>query len=103
MNAVNAMTPDTLPAAAPLPDRAAIESAAQFIATLVPPTPQYVWPQVAAAFGAEVWLKHENHTPIGAFKARSAAMYFQQMMQREPGCRGVITATRGNHGQAVGL
>lgn len=86
-----------------LPDRAAMESAAQFLATLVPPTPQYVWPQVAAAFGAEVWLKHENHTPIGAFKARSAAMYFQSMMQREPGCRGVITATRGNHGQAVGL
>ena len=80
-----------------------MESAAQFIATLVPPTPQYVWPQVAAAFGTEVWLKHENHTPIGAFKARSAAMYFHKMMQREPGCRGVITATRGNHGQAVGL
>ena len=87
----------------PLPDRAAIESAAQFIATLVPPTPQYVWPQVAAAFGTEVWLKHENHTPIGAFKARSAAIYFQKLVQREPACRGVITATRGNHGQAVGL
>jgi threonine dehydratase len=87
----------------PLPDRAAIEAAAQFIATLVPPTPQYVWPQVAAAFGTEVWLKHENHTPIGAFKARSAGMYFHKLMQREPACRGVITATRGNHGQAVGL
>ena len=97
---MNAVLAGTSPA---LPDRAAIESAAQFIATLVPPTPQYVWPQVAAAFGAEVWLKHENHTPIGAFKARSAAMYFQKMMQREPGCPGVITATRGNHGQAVGL
>jgi threonine dehydratase len=97
MNAVPLIIPPALP------DRAAIESAAQFIATLVPPTPQYVWPQVAAAFGAEVWLKHENHTPIGAFKARSAAMYFQKMMQREPGCPGVITATRGNHGQAVGL
>ncbi len=96
MHAVNTMSQ-------PLPDRAAIESAAQFIATLVPPTPQYVWPQVAAAFGTEVWLKHENHTPIGAFKARSAAMYFHKLMQREPACRGVITATRGNHGQAVGL
>jgi threonine dehydratase len=50
-----------------------------------------------------VWLKHENHTPIGAFKARSAAMYFRKLMQREPACPGVITATRGNHGQAVGL
>jgi threonine dehydratase len=103
MNAANSMTQLPTFASPTLPDRAAMESAAQFIASLVPPTPQYVWPQVAAAFGTEVWLKHENHTPIGAFKARSAAMYFQKMMQREPGCRGVITATRGNHGQAVGL
>jgi threonine dehydratase len=103
MNAANTVThPQELTQPA-LPDRAAIESAAQFIATLVPPTPQYVWPQVASAFGAEVWFKHENHTPIGAFKARSAAMYFRKMIQREPECRGVITATRGNHGQAVGL
>jgi len=86
-----------------LPGREAIESAARFLAPLVPPTPQYLWPQVAAAFGTEVWLKHENHTPIGAFKARSGAMYFQRLMDREPACRGVITATRGNHGQAVAL
>jgi len=103
MNAATTMSQPQICPAPALPDRAAIESAAQFIATLVPPTPQYVWPQVAAAFGTEVWLKHENHTPIGAFKARSAAMYFQKMMQREPECPGVITATRGNHGQAVGL
>jgi threonine dehydratase len=103
MNAANALTQSQTLTAPTLPDRPAIDAAAQFIATLVPPTPQYVWPQVAAAFGTEVWLKHENHTPIGAFKARSAAMYFHKMMQREPGCRGVITATRGNHGQAVGL
>jgi threonine dehydratase len=87
----------------PLPDGAAIEDAAAFLRDLVPPTPQYVWPQVAAAFGAEVWLKHENHTPIGAFKARSAAIYFREMLRSEPRCPGVITATRGNHGQAVGL
>jgi threonine dehydratase len=91
-----------LPAPA-LPDGAAIEDAARFLRDLVPPTPQYLWPQVAAAFGAEVWLKHENHTPIGAFKARSAAIYFREMLRREPRCPGVITATRGNHGQAVGL
>jgi threonine dehydratase len=90
-------------AAPPLPDLAAVEDAAQFLADLVPPTPQYVWPRVAAAFGAEVWLKHENHTPIGAFKARSAAIYFRELMRREPQVRGVITATRGNHGQAVAL
>jgi threonine dehydratase len=103
MNADNAMTQTQDFIAPPLPDRSAIESAEKFLGTLVPPTPQYVWPQIAAAFGAEVWLKHENHTPIGAFKARSVAMYFERMLQREPGCKGVITATRGNHGQAVGL
>src|SRR5215471_16204518 len=86
-----------------LPARAEIEAAAAFLAPLVPPTPQFLWPQVAQAFGAEVWLKHENHTPIGAFKARSGAVYMKRLMEREPGCPGVITATRGNHGQAVGL
>jgi threonine dehydratase len=93
----------TVAPGAALPAREQIESAAQMLASLVPPTPQYLWPQVAAAFGTEVWLKHENHTPIGAFKARSAATYFGKLMQREPACPGVITATRGNHGQAVGL
>ena len=93
----------TVAPAAMLPARDQIESAASFLASLVPPTPQYLWPQVAAAFGTEVWLKHENHTPIGAFKARSAAIYFKKLMERERACPGVITATRGNHGQAVGL
>jgi threonine dehydratase len=93
----------TVASGATLPAREQIEAAADFIAPLVPPTPQYRWPQVAAAFGAEVWLKHENHTPIGAFKARSAATYFRRLMEREPHCPGVVTATRGNHGQAVGL
>ena len=87
----------------PLPDREAIEEAAELLRALVPPTPQYLWPQVVQAFGANVWIKHENHTPIGAFKARSAAIYFHRLMQKEPASRGVITATRGNHGQAVGL
>lgn len=87
----------------PLPDREAIEAAAEVLHAIVPPTPQYLWPQVAQAFGAHVWIKHENHTPIGAFKARSVALYFHNLMRREPEPRGVITATRGNHGQAVGL
>jgi len=103
MNAAHTMNEPHTAALPTLPDRAAIEAAAQLVAKVVPPTPQYVWPQVAAAFGTEVWLKHENHTPIGAFKARSAAMYFHKLREREPQCRGVITATRGNHGQAVGL
>jgi threonine dehydratase len=103
MNANLAMHDAAPLSAPPLPDRAAIDDAAAFLRDFVPPTPQYVWPQVAAAFGTEVWLKHENHTPIGAFKARSAPMYFRQLLQREPRCPGVITATRGNHGQTVGL
>jgi threonine dehydratase len=97
---MNAISPLTTPA---LPDREAIESAAELLRTLVPPTPQYLWPQVAQAFGANVWIKHENHTPIGAFKARSAAIYFHRLAQKHPQPPGVITATRGNHGQAVGL
>lgn len=94
---------DALTTAPALPGRDAIEAAAETLRELVPPTPQYLWPQVAQAFGAHVWIKHENHTPIGAFKARSAAMYFHRFTQTESGIRGVITATRGNHGQAVGL
>src|SRR4051794_15036932 len=89
--------------APPLPDAAAIDDAARFLADIVPPTPQFRWPQVADAFGADVWLKHENHAPIGAFKARSVAIYFRELLRREPIVRGVTTATRGNHGQAVGL
>ncbi|HTU66539.1 MAG TPA: threonine dehydratase [Steroidobacteraceae bacterium] len=104
MNAVPAASLPAPPLPAPsLPDRAAIEAAADFVRPLVPPTPQYAWPQLGAAFGAEIWLKHENHTPIGAFKARSVALYFRELLRREPGVRGVVTATRGNHGQAVGL
>jgi len=98
-----ANTPTAVAPASALPSREKIDDAARFLTPLVPPTPQFQWPQVAAAFGAEVWLKHENHTPIGAFKARSGATYFRALMEREPRCPGVITATRGNHGQAVGL
>jgi threonine dehydratase len=98
---MNAVTPIATHFA--LPDREAIEAAAEELRKVVPPTPQYLWPQVVEAFGANVWIKHENHTPIGAFKARSTALYFNRLMQRVPHSRGVITATRGNHGQAVGL
>jgi threonine dehydratase len=101
MNAALESVPG-LPAAR-LPDEADIAAASALVRELVPPTPQHAWPQIAAAFGTEVWLKHENHTPIGAFKARSTALYFKRLLAREPDCRGVVTATRGNHGQSVGL
>jgi threonine dehydratase len=85
----------------PLPSLAEIEAAAALIDTVVPPTPQFTWPLLNARAGCELWVKHENHTPLGAFKVRGGLMYFDRLRQREPGVRGVIAATRGNHGQAV--
>jgi threonine dehydratase len=61
------------------------------------PTPQYTWPLLNRRVGTELWIKHENHTPVGAFKIRGSLVYFRQLR----GPKSVITATRGNHGQAV--
>lgn len=84
-----------------LPTLAELEAAAELIRPHVPPTPQYVWPLLSERAGCTVWIKHENHTPIGAFKVRGGLVYLADLKQREPGCRGVIAATRGNHGQSV--
>ncbi len=78
-----------------------IESAAGLIYSHLGPTPQYPWPLVCARAGTEVWVKHENHTPIGAFKVRGGLVYVDDLLRREPECPGVIAATRGNHGQSV--
>jgi threonine dehydratase len=86
-----------------LPSRAEIESAARLVYEVLPPTPQYAWPLLACRFGAEVWVKHENHTPVGAFKVRGGLVYLRELLRREPRTRGVISATRGNHGQSVGF
>ena len=86
-----------------LPDRNAIESAAHVVYAAMPPTPQYVWPQLVQALGTEVWLKHENHTPTGAFKVRGGLTYFDRLRHQDADCRGVIGATKGNHGQSMGL
>ncbi len=67
----------------------------------MPPTPSYHWPLLSARTGAEVWVKHENHTPTGAFKVRGGLVYMTKLKQSEPDCPGVISATRGNHGQSV--
>jgi len=82
-----------------LPTLAEIEAAAQTVYRTMPPTPQYRWPLVCEHAGTEVWLKHENHTPVGAFKLRGGLVYFSQL-QNQPR---VIAATRGNHGQSVAL
>jgi threonine dehydratase len=84
-----------------LPDRHAIEDATRIVHAAMPPTPQYAWPQLAQALGSEVWVKHENHTPVGAFKVRGGLVYFEGLMRATSRPAGVIGATRGNHGQSM--
>lgn len=67
------------------------------------PTAQVYWPLLASRTGADVWVKHENHTPIGAFKVRGGLTYMTHLIADQPACPGVISATRGNHGQSVAL
>lgn len=86
-----------------LPDGAALEAATAIVRAHVPPTPQYAWPLLARRCGCEVWVKHENHTPIGAFKVRGGLTYMHHLRETQPCVGGVITATRGNHGQSVSL
>ena len=80
-----------------------IETAATFIHTVVPPTPQYAWPKLAARAGCRVWVKHENHTPTGAFKVRGGLIYMSELARAGTAPGGVISATRGNHGQSISL
>lgn len=75
--------------------------AAGVVGKFVPPTPQYAWPLLASQAGAEVWVKHENHTPTGAFKVRGGLVYADRMRAGRPGVKGIISATRGNHGQSL--
>lgn len=84
-------------------DRASIEHARHLVREAMPPTPQQRWPLLDQRLGAQAWVKHENHTAIGAFKLRGGLVYFDALRRREPQVRGVIGATRGNHGQSVGF
>ena len=84
-----------------LPALAELEAAAAVVHAVMPPTPQYCWPLLCRRAGAEVWVKHENHTPIGAFKVRGGLVYMQALRREQPDVAGVIAATRGNHGQSV--
>jgi threonine dehydratase len=90
-------------ATASLPTLNEVRAAAELVYRLMPPTPQYRWPLLCERLGTEVWVKHENHTPIGAFKARTAIVYAEELLKLAPGTRGLIAATRGNHGQSVAL
>ncbi|HLS57846.1 MAG TPA: threonine dehydratase [Zeimonas sp.] len=85
-----------------LPSLEEIESAARIVHAAMPATPQYRWPLLCDDVGTEVWLKHENHTPVGAFKVRGGLVHFAGLAAG--GCgTAVVTATRGNHGQSVAL
>ena len=95
------MTEPTLATALPTIDE--IRGAQDLVYTVMPPTPQLVWPLIQARLGAEVWIKHENHTPIGAFKARTAVVYAAELFRGTSAITGLVTATRGNHGQSVAL
>lgn len=84
-----------------LPSLAAITRAAEVVGRAMPPTPQYTWPLLNGRAGAEVWVKHENHTPVGAFKIRGALVYMDWLVRERPTVKRVLCATRGNFGQAI--
>src|SRR5579871_2619552 len=86
-----------------LPSLAQIGAAQDVLYRYMPPTPQYSWRLINRRLGAEVWVKHENHTPVGAFKIRGALLYMEWLKRAHPELRGVIAATRGNHGQGVAM
>ncbi len=90
-----------------LPNLSELNQAAALIYQTLPATPQYHWPLLSRALQAEVWLKHENHTVVGAFKVRGGLVYVDELMQdlerrqQRQGFPGLISATRGNHGQSL--
>ena len=67
----------------------------------MPPTPQYAWPLLRRRYGVELVVKHENHTPIGAFKVRGGLTYLHRLRHERVQAKGVVSATRGNHGQSL--
>jgi threonine dehydratase len=80
-----------------------LKDAAVAIRPIVPPTPAYAWPLLAKRVGATVVVKHENHSPVGAFKVRGGIVYVDALCRAERNLKGLVTATRGNHGQSIAL
>src|SRR5665213_1807643 len=78
-----------------------LERAHEIVGAAVPPTPAYAWPLLAQRLGTPVVVKHENHTPIGAFKVRGGLAYVDRLKRERPAVTGLISATRGNHGQSL--
>ena len=85
-----------------LPSLADIEHAASVVYREFQATPQYRWALSSQRLGTDCWIKHENHTPVGAFKIRGGLTYFDALRQRSAIPLEVISATRGNHGQSIG-
>jgi len=73
----------------------------EIVGQAVPPTPAHAWPLLGERLGTHVVVKHENHTPTGAFKVRGGLVYFDRLKRERPGIAGLISATRGNHGQSL--
>ena len=84
----------------PFLSRDELEDGARLVHAHMPPTPQFVWPAICERVKAEVWVKHENHTPTGAFKIRGGITFSHWLKHAHPDTQGIITATRGNHGQS---
>ncbi|MHC8353816.1 threonine dehydratase [Pseudomonas sp. LB3P81] len=80
-----------------------IEQAARHVYQVMPATAQYPWPLLAERLGCTVWVKHENHTPTGAFKVRGGITFMHWLKREHPGVKGIVSATRGNHGQSLAL
>ena len=78
-----------------------LEHASAIVHRAMDPTPQYAWPLLCEALGTQVWAKHENHTPVGAFKLRGGLVYFDELARSLGKPAGVISATRGNHGSPL--
>ena len=84
-----------------LPTRSQIEAAAPTVYAAFGATPQYRWATLSQRLGTDCWVKHENHTPVGAFKVRGGLTYFEHLRQAGPLPKEVVSATRGNHGQSI--
>ena len=84
-----------------LPDLATLERTAAQVYQHMQPSPQIQWPLLSKRCGADVWVKHENHNPTGAFKVRGGLVYLNNLHKRNPEIRCIVTATRGNHGQSI--
>ena len=85
------------------PTLSELRAAAAVVHAQVPPTPQHAWPLLRERCGLQLWVKHENHTPAGAFKLRGGIVYFDHLLAGGQRPSGVVCATRGNHGQSIAL